>query len=164
MARSRRWSPRCAHYSACVITGALKGQIDRVWDSFWSGGISNPVEVIEQITYLLFIRRLDDLQLRAEKQARYGGGGVIKNAVFLPGQNDLRWSQFEHLEPKVMYQSSTRRCSPSSVSWATRSVVMAGPRVCVQDEGSGHTPGGNEPGNRGGRRVVLQPAISCLRR
>jgi hypothetical protein len=36
-----------------VITGTLKSQIDRVWDSFWSGGISNPVEVIEQITYLL---------------------------------------------------------------------------------------------------------------
>jgi type I restriction enzyme M protein len=43
-----------------VITGELKSKIDRVWDAFWSGGISNPVEVIEQITYLLFIRRLDD--------------------------------------------------------------------------------------------------------
>jgi type I restriction enzyme M protein len=39
----------------------LKGKVDRVWDAFWSGGISNPLEVIEQITYLLFIRRLDDL-------------------------------------------------------------------------------------------------------
>ena len=46
-----------------VITGELKSKIDRVWDAFWSGGISNPLEVIEQITYLLFIRRLDDLQL-----------------------------------------------------------------------------------------------------
>jgi type I restriction enzyme M protein len=45
-----------------VITGALKNKIDRVWDAFWSGGISNPLEVIEQITYLLFLRRLDDLQ------------------------------------------------------------------------------------------------------
>ncbi|MGL4745392.1 MAG: type I restriction-modification system subunit M N-terminal domain-containing protein [Dermatophilaceae bacterium] len=47
-----------------VITGELKSTIDRVWDAFWSGGISNPLEVIEQITYLLFIRRLDDLQTR----------------------------------------------------------------------------------------------------
>ncbi len=40
-----------------MITGDIKNQIDRIWDSFWSGGISNPLEVIEQITYLLFLRR-----------------------------------------------------------------------------------------------------------
>ena len=40
-----------------MITGELRGQIDRIWDSFWTGGISNPLEVIEQIAYLLFIRR-----------------------------------------------------------------------------------------------------------
>ena len=51
-----------------MITGDIKNQIDRIWDSFWSGGISNPLEVIEQITYLLFIRRLDDLfRLRRTK-------------------------------------------------------------------------------------------------
>ena len=40
-----------------MITGELKSKIDRIWDSFWSGGISNPLEVIEQLTYLLFIRQ-----------------------------------------------------------------------------------------------------------
>ena len=44
-----------------MLTGEIRGQIDRIWDAFWSGGISNPLEVIEQITYLLFIKRLDDL-------------------------------------------------------------------------------------------------------
>ncbi len=44
-----------------MITGEIKGRIDAVWNAFWSGGISNPLEVIEQITYLLFLRRLDDL-------------------------------------------------------------------------------------------------------
>jgi len=44
-----------------VIAGELRSKIDAVWNAFWSGGISNPLEVIEQITYLLFIRRLDDL-------------------------------------------------------------------------------------------------------
>ena len=52
-----------------MITGELKSKVDRVWDAFWSGGISNPLEVIEQITYLLFIRRLDDLNTLAEKKA-----------------------------------------------------------------------------------------------
>lgn len=45
-----------------MITGSLKNQVDRVWDTFWSGGISNPMDVIEQFTYLLFIRQLDERQ------------------------------------------------------------------------------------------------------
>jgi len=52
-----------------VITGAIRSQIDRIWDAFWSGGISNPLEVIEQITYLLFLKRLDDLQTLEENKA-----------------------------------------------------------------------------------------------
>ena len=52
-----------------MITGDLKTQIDRVWDAFWTGGISNPLEVIEQITYLLFIKRLDELHTAEEKKA-----------------------------------------------------------------------------------------------
>ena len=52
-----------------MLTGQLRSQIDRIWDAFWSGGISNPLEVIEQITYLLFIRRLDDLQTLEENKA-----------------------------------------------------------------------------------------------
>lgn len=54
-----------------MITGELKNKIDRIWDTFWSGGIANPLEVIEQITYLLFLRRLDDLHtLEENKSAR----------------------------------------------------------------------------------------------
>lgn len=53
-----------------MITGALKSKIDAIWNTLWSGGISNPLEVIEQITYLLFLRRLDDLEkLRARQRA-----------------------------------------------------------------------------------------------
>ncbi|MFO6451516.1 MULTISPECIES: N-6 DNA methylase [unclassified Aeromicrobium] len=87
-----------------MITGELKSKIDRVWDAFWSGGISNPLEVIEQITYLLFIRRLDDLQTLAEKKARVTGGPV-EDPVFLPGQTNLRWSQFKNASPEVMHQT-----------------------------------------------------------
>ena len=56
-----------------MINGAIKSQIDQIWNAFWSGGISNPIEVIEQITYLLFLRRLDDLHtLEENKSARLG--------------------------------------------------------------------------------------------
>ena len=87
-----------------MVTGTLKSKIDRVWDAFWSGGISNPLEVIEQITYLLFIRRLDDLHTLEEKKARYSGSGEIANLRFLPGQQNLRWSHFKNLDPDEMYR------------------------------------------------------------
>lgn len=52
-----------------MLTGEIRGQIDRIWDSFWTGGISNPLEVIEQITYLLFLKRLDEIQEVEERKA-----------------------------------------------------------------------------------------------
>jgi type I restriction enzyme M protein len=88
-----------------VITGELKSKIDRVWDAFWSGGISNPLEVIEQITYLLFIRRLDDIQARAEGRARVTGA-ALEQPVFLPGQQHLRWKELKGLgSPDLMYKT-----------------------------------------------------------
>ena len=86
-----------------MITGELKSRIDRIWDAFWSGGISNPLEVIEQITYLLFLRRLDDIQILAEKRARVTGKPLEKR-VFLPGQAHLRWSEFKNESPEVMHR------------------------------------------------------------
>ena len=52
-----------------MLTGEIRSQIDRIWDSFWSGGISNPLEVIEQVTYLLFLKRLDELETAEELKA-----------------------------------------------------------------------------------------------
>ena len=52
-----------------MITGELKSQVDKIWNTFWTGGIANPITVIEQFTFLLFIRRLDEQQLVKEKQA-----------------------------------------------------------------------------------------------
>lgn len=86
----------------CVITGELKSKVDRVWDAFWSGGIANPLEVIEQITYLLFIRRLDDLNTLAEKKARLTGG--TEGIIFGPDQQDLRWSVLKNDEPAQMFR------------------------------------------------------------
>ena len=92
-----------------MLTGELRSQVDRIWDAFWSGGISNPLEVIEQITYLLFLRRLDDLQTLAEnKAARLKT--PVENPVFPPGKDprkrpyqDLRWSRFKHFQAAEMF-------------------------------------------------------------
>jgi type I restriction enzyme M protein len=66
-----------------MITGEIRNQIDRIWDSFWSGGISNPMEVIEQMTYLLFIKRLDELHTAREKKANRLKR-PIENPIIIP--------------------------------------------------------------------------------
>lgn len=93
-----------------MITGELKSKVDRVWDAFWSGGISNPLEVIEQITYLLFIRRLDDLDILAEKKARVTG--KADGVRFGPDQQELRWSRFKNTEPSVMFTTVSEKVFP----------------------------------------------------
>lgn len=93
-----------------MITGELKSKVDRVWDAFWSGGISNPLEVIEQITYLLFIRRLDDLETLAERKARVSGNP--QETRFAPDQQDLRWSRFKNEEPGVMFATVGQKVFP----------------------------------------------------
>jgi type I restriction enzyme M protein len=93
-----------------VITGELKSKVDRVWDAFWSGGIANPLEVIEQITYLLFIRRLDDLNTLAEKKAHRTG--KTEGLIFADDQQQLRWSVFKNAEPAVMFKTVGERVFP----------------------------------------------------
>jgi len=91
-----------------MLTGELRNQIDRIWDAFWSGGISNPLEVIEQITYLLFLRRLDELQTLEENKARTLGRSMERR-IFPEGKDtrgrsyeDFRWSRFKNFESAEM--------------------------------------------------------------
>jgi type I restriction enzyme M protein len=84
-----------------MITGELKSKVDKLWTTFWSNGVSNPLSVIEQISYLLFIKRLDDLELAKEKQVKRLGGKV-KDPTFTPEQQDLRWSQFKNQNAEAM--------------------------------------------------------------
>ena len=64
-----------------MITGDIKNKVDQIWSTFWSGGVSNPLSVIEQITYLLFAKRLDDIQMNKEAQANLLGSKV-EGALF----------------------------------------------------------------------------------
>ena len=79
-----------------TITGEIKSKVDKLWTTFWNNGISNPLSVIEQISYLLFIKRLDDLELVKEKKARRVGK-PIKDLRFSDDQQALRWSHFKNL-------------------------------------------------------------------
>jgi len=82
-----------------MLTGAIRNQVDQIWSTFWSGGVSNPLSVIEQITYLLFAKRIDDLHTAKEAQANILGQ-PISNPIFTTGQDHLRWSRFKDFEPE----------------------------------------------------------------
>jgi type I restriction-modification system DNA methylase subunit len=82
-----------------MLTGAIKNQVDQVWNAFWSGGVSNPLSVIEQITYLLFAKRLDDLHTAKEAQANILNE-PIADPIFDNNQEHLRWSRFKDFEPE----------------------------------------------------------------
>ena len=97
-----------------MITGVLKSQVDAIWDDFWSSGISNPLEVMEQLTYLLFIKGLDERQTRAEAKANRTGNPiddvVFPVGNFTPSEGvptrpyaELRWKNFKNQEPGEMY-------------------------------------------------------------
>lgn len=90
---------------------ALKSLIDRLWNNFWSGGISNPLTAIEQITYLLFMKQMDDLEAKRERDAEFTGekytskfSGIYK----APGSDieidkqDLRWRTFKRMPAEAM--------------------------------------------------------------
>src|SRR5213592_4430523 len=94
-----------------MLTGEIRSQIDAIWNAFWTGGISNPLEVIEQITYLLFLKRLDDLHTLEENKATRLKLPNLERRVFPEGRDpkagpydDLRWSRFKHFAPKEMFE------------------------------------------------------------
>lgn len=78
-----------------MITGELRSKIDKIWETFWTGGITNPLDVIEQFTYLLFIKQLDDVETRKEKEANFYG--VAYEAMFPEDCQNYRWDKFKRL-------------------------------------------------------------------
>lgn len=85
-----------------MITGEMKNRVDKIWETLWTAGISNPLTVIEQLTYLLFIKGLDDQQLRQERKAERTGAPV-ENPTFSKDQKHLRWRNLKELDPQTMF-------------------------------------------------------------
>ena len=75
-----------------MVTGELRNKVDRIWETFWTGGLTNPLEIIEQVTYLLFIKSLDQVETKNEAEAELLG--VSYNRIFNDEQQHLRWSKF----------------------------------------------------------------------
>lgn len=99
-----------------MITGEIKTQIDNIWDTFWTGGITNSITILEQMTYLFFMKMLDDAQLQKESNAALLGVKV-KDPVFEEGTwhnpetdkevpfESLRWSVFKNYDAARMYNT-----------------------------------------------------------
>ncbi|TLS66183.1 SAM-dependent DNA methyltransferase [Mariprofundus erugo] len=96
----------------------LKSKIDQLWNKFWSGGISNPLTAIEQITYLLFMKRLDELDHKRQADAEWTGESFTSKFVgnwippeyrnqdnpaqYAVDRRTLRWSEFKHMHAEEM--------------------------------------------------------------
>jgi len=83
-----------------MLNTALKSTIGRLWDKFWSGGISNPLTAIEQISYLLFMKRLDELDIKKRKDAAFTGEGFV--SIFAGDKENYRWSHLRQMEAGAM--------------------------------------------------------------
>jgi len=90
-----------------MLTPNMKSLINSLWDKFWSGGISNPLTAIEQISYLLFMRRLDEMDMKLKNDAEFTGEkyvSIFEGKFKLPNSNEtvdkstLRWSHFKQME------------------------------------------------------------------
>ena len=104
-----------------MITGEIKNKIDQIWDTFFVAGITNPITVLEQMTYIFFMKMLDDKQLQEEENAR-DWGAEIQNPTFLDGQlwvnpeavsdeekkgvpyENLRWHVFKNFGSDNMFK------------------------------------------------------------
>lgn len=95
-----------------MITGATKNKVDAIWQKMWEGGITNPLEVISQLTYLMFMRSLDERELETERMEQIIGTPqkhifpiTYRNAygVEIDGQ-ELRWSRFKDKPAEEMYR------------------------------------------------------------
>jgi len=94
-----------------MLKPEIKSEINKLWDKFWSGGISNPLTAIEQISYLLFMHRLDELELKKKSDAEFTGEkykSIFDGKLKLPNiekeinKSTLRWSHFKQMEASLM--------------------------------------------------------------
>lgn len=96
-----------------MVTGAIKNKVDKIWTDIWAGGITNPLTVIEQLTYLMFIRSLDEKEM--ENEAFETEGGIKMDKIFpqsAAGQS-MRWSKFKNNDPRDIYAVMSQRIFPA---------------------------------------------------
>ena len=96
-----------------MITGAIKNKVDKIWTDIWAGGITNPLTVIEQLTYLMFIRSLDEKEQEAEAFENMTGEKQPKIFPQSAMGQSMRWSRFKNSDAREIYEILSKRVFPS---------------------------------------------------
>lgn len=96
-----------------MVTGVIKNKVDKIWTDIWAGGITNPLTVIEQLTYLMFIRSLDEKELEAEDFENTMGGTMDKIFPQTATGQSMRWSKFKDRDPREIYEILSLRVFPA---------------------------------------------------
>ena len=96
-----------------MITGVIKTKIDKIWTDIWAGGIANPLTVIEQLTYLMFIRSLDEKELETEEFETMTGEKLEKIFPQSAAGQSMRWSKFKNNDPRQIYDVISQRVFPA---------------------------------------------------
>ena len=96
-----------------MITGTIKNKVDKIWTDIWAGGITNPLTVIEQLTYLMFIRSLDEKELETEEFENISGERMDKIFPQSPIGQAMRWSKFKNNDPRDIYDVVSQRVFPA---------------------------------------------------
>ena len=92
-----------------MITGALRSKVDSIWNTMWSGGVSNPLTVIEQLTYLLFIKRLDELHTLKERKAARTGK-PIEDPIFTASMTSSAGRALRRPRRSICLRRSATEC------------------------------------------------------
>jgi len=95
-----------------MLTGEIRNKVDKIWTDLWAGGISNPITVIEQLTYLMFIRSLDEKELENEQLEALTGESVPKIFPQTPEGQSMRWSQFKTKDPREIFDIVSLKVFP----------------------------------------------------
>jgi type I restriction enzyme M protein len=106
-----------------MITGELRRSVDSLWTEFWQGGITNPLTVIEQITFLMFARLLDINETRDENRMKRTGRPFQRR--FVDDDQGLRWSQFRHLGADAMLPLTRDKVFPHFRKASTSGMAFA---------------------------------------
>lgn len=96
-----------------MITGDIRNKIDSIWEYLWAGGVTNPLTVIEQLTYLMFIRSLDEKEL--ENESFEAVSGIPRPKIFPQTEigQSMRWSKFKNKDPREVYEIIRDRVFPA---------------------------------------------------
>lgn len=96
-----------------MVTGAIKNKVDKIWTDIWAGGITNPLTVIEQLTYLMFVRSLDEKELETEEFENMTGEKMDKIFPQSAAGQSMRWSKFKNNDPRDIYDIIAQRVFPA---------------------------------------------------